>query len=165
VDFLLGLGQTIPALSDKAKATVLGRIKKGLDEGLWPLQHELRVAGNLSKRGWDIRFHDFEEGGGFDFLATKAGMAYEVETKAISSFTGWAVIPRNVNNLLVEVNQHFVGNDSGVIPFLGATLSSSLASDRKELQRLVSAFSTVARTKTGLTPLMRKYDLLALFRI
>src|SRR3984957_1840094 len=149
VDFLIGLGQTIPVLSDKAKAVLLGRIKKGLDEGLWPLQHELRIAGNLSKRGWDIRFHDFEDDGGFDFLAAKAGMAYEVEAKAISAFTGWALKPRNVNNLLVEITQHFVGNESGGIPVVGATVLSHLSSDRKELQRLVSAFSTVARTKTG----------------
>jgi hypothetical protein len=150
VDFLLGLGQTIPALSDKGKARVIGRINKGLDEGLWPLQHELRIAANLSKRGWDIRFHDFEEDGGFDFVATKDGMTYEVEAKAISAFTGWPIKPESLNKLLVEVKQQFVWNDSGVIPLIGATLSSSLGSDRTELQRLVSAFSTVARTKTGL---------------
>lgn len=34
VDFLLGLGQTIPALSEKGKAILLGRIRSGLDQGL-----------------------------------------------------------------------------------------------------------------------------------
>jgi hypothetical protein len=150
VDFLVGLGQTIPTLSDRGKAVLLGRIRKGLDEGLWPLQHELRIAANLSKRGWDIHFHDFEEGGGFDFLVTKDGITYEVEGKAISAFTGWPIKPENLDKLLVEVKQHFVWNDSGVIPLIAATLSSTLASDRTELQRLVSAFSTVARTRTDL---------------
>lgn len=150
VDFLVGLGQTIPTLSDRGKAVLLGRIRKGLDEGLWPLQHELRIAANLSKRGWDIHFHDFEEGGGFDFLVTKDGLTFEVEAKAISAFTGWPIKPEDLDRLLVEIKQHFVWNDSSVIPLIAVTLSSSLASDRAELQRLVSAFSTVARTKTDL---------------
>ncbi|MHB8411789.1 MAG: hypothetical protein ACYDDI_07550 [Candidatus Acidiferrales bacterium] len=150
VDFLIGLGQTILALSHNGKTILLGRIKKGLEEGLWPLQHELRIAANLSKSGWDIRFHDFEEGGGFDFLVTKDGLTYEVEAKAISAFTGWPIKPENLNKLLVEIKQHFVWNESGTIPFIGATLSSNLSPDRTELQRLVSAFSTVARTKAEL---------------
>jgi hypothetical protein len=148
-DFLLGLGQTIPALSEKGKVRLLGRIKKGLDEGLWPLRHELGVAANLNKRGWDIGFHDLEEGGGFDYLVAKDGMTYEVEAKAISAFTGWPLKPDNLYKLLVEVRQQFVWQGVG-IPFLSATLPSSLAPDRTELRRLVSAFSTVARTKAGL---------------
>ena len=150
VNFLLGLGQTIPALSEKGKAALLGRIRQGLDEGSWPLQHELGIAANLSKRGWDIQFHDFEEGGGFDFLVTKDDMTYEVEAKAISAYTGWPIKPENLNKLLVEIKRHFEWNDNSTIPIIGATLPSSLLSDRTGLQELVSAFSTVARTKAGL---------------
>jgi hypothetical protein len=150
VDFLLGLGQTISALSEKGKTILLGRIRSGLDQGLWPLWHELGVAANLSKRGWDILFHDFEEGGGFDFLVTKDGVSHEMEAKAISGFTGWPIKPNNLNKLLVEIKQHFEWSDTTKIPVIGATLSSSLLPDRRELQRLVSAFSTVARTKAGL---------------
>jgi hypothetical protein len=150
VDFLLGLGQTIPALSEKGKTILLGRIRKGLDEGLWPLRHELAVAANLSKRGWDILFHDFEGGGGFDFLVTKDGVSYEIEAKAISAFTGWPIKPDDLNKLLVEIKQHFEWSDITKIPVIGATLSSSLLPDRIELQRLVSAFSTAAQTKTEL---------------
>jgi hypothetical protein len=76
-------------------------------------------------------------------------MTYEVEAKAISAFTGWPVKPNNLYKLLVEVKQHFVWQGVG-IPYIGATLASSLSPDRAELQRLVSAFSAVARTKTGL---------------
>ncbi|HEY4739230.1 MAG TPA: hypothetical protein VIH76_01400 [Candidatus Acidoferrales bacterium] len=150
VDFLLGLGQTIPALSEKGKAILLGRIRKGLDEGLWPLRHELGVAANLSKRGWDIQFHDFEKGGGFDFFVAKDAVSYEIEAKAISAFTGWPIKPDDLNKLLVEIKQHFEWNDTSKIPIIGATLSSSLLPNRNELQRLVSGFSTVARTKSGL---------------
>jgi hypothetical protein len=149
-DFLLGLGQTIPILSDRGKTVLLGRIRKGFDEGLWPLRHELAVAANLSKRGWDIEFHDFEQGGGFDYLATKNSTSYEVEAKAMSAFTGWPIKPENLSKLLVEVKEHFVWGDSSAIPLIVATLSSSLSSNRTELQRLVSAFTDVARTKTSL---------------
>jgi len=150
MDLLIGLGQTIPTLSAKGKTRLLGRIKKGLEEGLWPLQHEMRIAANLSRRGWDIYFHDFEEGGGYDFLITKDGVTYEVEAKAMSAFTGWPIKPENLNKLLVEVKQHFAWKECG-IPVIGATLSSSLSPDRTELQRLVSAFNMVAQTREGLS--------------
>ena len=165
MDFLLGLGQTIPALSDKGKTILLGRIKKGLDEGLWPLRHELGVAANLSKRGWDIRFHDFEEGGGFDFLATKDGMTYEVEAKAISAFTGWPIKPDNLNKLLVEVKQHFVWNDVGVIPVIGATLSSNLRPTGRSFNDWFRHSARSPELRRDLFSLTRKYDLLALFQI
>ncbi len=151
VDFLLGLGQTIPVLSEKGKAVLLGRIEDGLDSGLWPLRHELGIAANLSKRGWDIQFHDLEEEGGFDFLVEKRGMTCEIEAKAISAFTGWPIKPENLNKLLVEIKQHFKWEDASAIPVIGATLTSSLLPDRNELQQLVSAFSTVAQTQVELT--------------
>jgi hypothetical protein len=68
---------------------------------------------------------------GVDFLVglTKDGITYEVEAKAISTFTGCPIKPENLDKLLVEVKQHFVWNDSGGIPLIAATLSSSLASD------------------------------------
>ena len=150
VNFLIGLGQTIPVLSEKAKAILHGRITDGLDQGLWPLRHELGVAANLSKRGWDIQFHDFEEGGGFDFLVTKGGASYEIEAKAISAFTGWPIKPDGLNKLLVEIKQHFQWSDTTTIPFIEATLSSNLLPNRTELQQLVSVFSTVAQTKAEL---------------
>jgi len=148
VDFLLGLGQTIPVLSDHGKTILLGRVRKGLDEGLWPLRHELAVAANLSKRGWDIEFHDFEHGGGFDYLITKDHMTFEVEAKAMSVFTGWPIKPGTLNNLLVEIKQHFVWSEPSTIPFLGTTLPSNLPSHREHLQQLVAALSSAAQTKT-----------------
>jgi hypothetical protein len=151
VDFLIGLGQTIPALSTKAKARLLGRVKSGLQEGLWPLQHELGVAANLSKRGWDIYFHDFEEGGGYDFLVSQKGMKFEVEAKAISAFTGWPIKPENLNKLLVEIKQHFDCDYDSAIPLIGLRLSSSLPAERTQLQQLVSALSEVAQNRKGLS--------------
>ena len=72
VDFLLGLGQTIRVLSESAKTRLLGRVRKGLKEGLWPLQHELRVAANLSNRGYELSFHDLEEDGGYHYCPVRS---------------------------------------------------------------------------------------------
>ena len=77
-------------------------------------------------------------------------MSHEIEAKAISGFTGWPIKPNDLNKLLVEIKQHFEWSDVTKIPVIGATLSSSLLPNRTELQRLVSAFSTVSRTKAGL---------------
>ena len=151
VDFLIGLGQTIPILSTEAKKRLLGRLKKGLKEGLWPLEHELRVAANLSKRGWDIYLHDFEEGGGYDFLVTQNGTTYEVEAKAISAFTGWPIKPENMNKLLVEVKQHFVWEDGATIPLIALRLSSNLSPERTQLRELVAALTEVAQTRRELS--------------
>ena len=151
VDFLIGLGQTIPVLSVAAKTRLLGRLRKGLKEGLWPLYHELRVAASLSKRGWNIHFHDFEEEGGYDFLATQNGKMFEVEAKTISAFTGWAIKPENLNKLLVEVKQHFVWKDANTIPLVGLKLLSTLLPNRVQLGQLVAAFSEVAQTRGELS--------------
>ena len=117
VDFLLGLGQTIPALSESGKARLLGRLRKGFKEGLWPLQHELRVSANLSRRGYDLYFHDLEEDGGYDFLATHRGSAFEIEAKAVSVFTGWPIKPEDVDKLLVEVKMISSGTTSRALPY------------------------------------------------
>jgi hypothetical protein len=150
VDFLIGLGQTLPVLSTQAKTTLLGRFRKGLQEGLWPLQHELRVAANLSRHGWDLYFHDFEEDGGYDFFAVQNGRKFEIEAKAVSVFTGWPIKPETLNKLLVEIKEHFVGKDRNSIPIISVKLRASLSSDRMQLQELVSACSEVAQTEEDL---------------
>jgi hypothetical protein len=151
LDFLIGLGQTIPALSGGAKARLLGRLRSGLKEGLWPLEHELRVAANLSKRGWNLYFHDLEEGGGYDFLAHRTGAGFEVEAKAVSAFTGWPIKPDNLGKLLLEIKRRFVWKDERTIPVLRVQLSSALLPERTQLQGLVDAFSNAAGANGGVS--------------
>ena len=146
-DFLIGLAQTIPALSDAGKARLLGQLKKGFQDGLWPLQHELRVAASLSNHGCDIQFHDLEEGCGYDFLAEKDGLKFEVEAKAVSAFTGWPIKPEDLNRLLVEVSEHFVWEEKG-IPVFRLELSAGLPHDRLQLQALLTAINAVGTTRS-----------------
>jgi hypothetical protein len=150
LDFLIGLGQTIPVLSSTAKTRLLGRIQKGLDEGLWPLQHEFRVAAQLGRLGCDVQFHDLEEGKGFDFIARKGASTFEVEAKAISVFTGWPIKPEVLNKLLVEIKEHFIWTDSSTIPIIAVTTSSSLLPDRTQLRELVSGLNEVAGKENDL---------------
>lgn len=147
MDFLIGVGQTIPHLSTGAKRRLLGRLRKGLKEGLWPLQHEFRIAGFLSKIGWDIYFHDLEEGGGYDFLATRDGVAFEVEAKAMSVYTAWPIKPEEVTKLFVEAKQSFSWNDERAIPILRIKFLSGLSCERTQLRELISAVTEVARTR------------------
>jgi len=147
VDFLMGLGQTIPHLSANAKTRLLGRIRKGLNEGLWPLQHEFRIAAVLCKIGWDLYFHDLEEDGGYDFLATQDGVSFEVEGKATSIYTAWPIKPEDVTKLLVEVKERFSWDDPKTIPILSLKFASSLSPERTQLRELVSALTDVARTR------------------
>jgi hypothetical protein len=146
-DFLIGLAQTIPTLSAAGKAKLLGQLKKGFQEGLWPLQHELRVAASLSNRGCDIQFHDLEDGSGYDFLAEKDGLKFEVEAKAVSAFTGWPIKPEDLNRFAVEVREHFEWEEKG-IPVFRLELSSGLPHDRPHLQTLISTINGVGKTRT-----------------
>jgi len=151
IDFLIGLGQTIPVLSEDGKKRLLGRLRKGLEEGLWPLQHELAVAANLSKRGWDVSFNDLERGRGFDFLVTQNGMTFEVEAKAISVHTGSPLKPEDIFKLLVEIKRRFKWQDGRTVPVIAVKFSSNVPPDRTRLQDLVSIINKVAETRCQLS--------------
>lgn len=144
VDFILGLGQTIRVLSDAAQRRLRGRMMKGFKEGLWPLYHELRIAANISRRGYDLTFHDLECDGGYDFLAERDGRAFEVEGKAVSLFTGLPVKPQDLDRLLFEIKQDFRWQTAATIPFLRLAAFTKLPRGRAELQELVQVFSKVA---------------------
>jgi hypothetical protein len=84
-------------------------------------------------------------------LATQNRKTFEVEAKAISAFTGWAIKPENISKLFVEVKEHFVWGDGNTIPLIGLKLLSSLSPDRAQLGQLVAAFSEVAQTRGELS--------------
>lgn len=147
LDFLIGLGQTIPVLSFAAKTRLLGRIRKGFDEGLWPLHHELRVAANLSYYGWDVSFHGLEVDGGCDVLATKDGVTFEAEAKAISAYTGLPIKPDSLTKLQIEVKEHFDCFDDILTPIVAVTLASNLPVNRTQLQQIVSQINSVVRNE------------------
>jgi hypothetical protein len=77
-------------LSPRGQKTLAGRIRGGLtdDNGLASLAYEMQIAAHLMLQGFDVIFHDIENGGGFDFLASRDGLEIEVECKAFSGDIG-----------------------------------------------------------------------------
>ncbi len=152
-DFIIGLGQTIPVLSSAAKKKVRGQIISGLKtNGLRPLQHEMRVAGKLSKSGYEVTFGDLEGVGSYDFLAEKDGLTYEVEAKSLPIFSGWPIKPQDADKFFLEIDRKFDGRkDKSQIPILNVTVKSGLPTNRTDLLKLVAACNAVAITETGLS--------------
>jgi hypothetical protein len=118
-DFVIGLGETIPHLSDEARSKLRGQIIGGLKtNGLRALQHEMRVACMISKLGCDVIFADLEGNGGCDFLAEKDDVTYEIEAKSLPIFSGRPILPQDADKLFLALRQKFEGwKTTGQIPF------------------------------------------------
>jgi hypothetical protein len=150
VDFIIGLGQTIPHLSLSAQKKLRGQVVGGLKtNGLRPVQHELRVATAVSKLGFDVTFADLEGNGGYDLLAERAEESFEVEAKAAEVFSGRPILPQKAQMFFDEVRRRFDGwSDKDSIPILDIVLKSNLATHRPEVLALIKACNAVASTKT-----------------
>lgn len=153
VDFVIGLGQTIPHLSLAAQKKLRGQIIGGLKTtGLRSVQHELRVAAAVSNLGFDVTFFDLEGNGRCDFIAEKDAMVFEIEAKSIPIFSGRPILPQEAEKFFDEVQRGFKGwTDKNQIPILDVTLKSGLESNREEFLALVDACNAVAGTKMDQT--------------
>ena len=69
------------------------------DYGLAPLAFEMKVVAQLMSRGFDVVFHDMDEGGRFDYLATNEGVEIEVECKFISGDIGRQIHLKKMHQL------------------------------------------------------------------
>lgn len=90
VGFAAGVVRSYERLSDSGKRRLRGVLLDGLkeDKGLLSIQHEITTAVHLMSRGYDVEFHDMESGGGFDFVARKDDVEFEVECKMFSADLG-----------------------------------------------------------------------------
>lgn len=77
-------------LDERARRRLKGRIQHGFnDEGdLLSVEHELSSIAHLCRFNCAVTCHDMESGGGFDFLATRDGLEFEVECKMVSADKG-----------------------------------------------------------------------------
>ena len=151
LDFLVNLAQTLPALSpdarERLRRSIFGALKT---EGLRPLQHELRVARALAGVGCELQFHDQEGGGGFDYLATRDGVTYEVEAKAMTMFSGEPAHPKDAGKLFVEIRLRFVGwAETDPIPVLNVTLPGRVPASKEALIKIADGCSEAVRNKRG----------------
>lgn len=148
-DFIIGLGQTIQTLSERAKRKVKSQIWSGLKtNGLRPLQHEMRVASILDKFGCEFAFADLEQDKRFDFLAEKDGLEFEVEAKCLNVFTGHPLAPQDADKFFHEIRRRFLGAaDKKVIPALDVMVSHRLPTNLNDLWKLVDACSAVVNSR------------------
>ncbi len=126
-----------------------GMIRGGLrDSGLTPLQQEMSTAVHLFSRGFDVFFSDLETGSGFDFLATKAGIAIEVECKRVGLSLG-RKIPRLETLKLhkrihYQVKPLFARLNCGLL--LRVMLPGRLTANEADQEAIASAVGRACRT-------------------
>lgn len=150
-DFVLGVGQTIPHLSERARWVLRSKLLGGLKtNGLRPLQHEFRIAGEVSRLGYDVTFADLEGGeGGFDFLAERDDKAFEIEGKCVPAVSGQAILPEDAEKLFLALAQKFGGwTDDASIPILSVTLGARLDVNELAISALIDACNNAARMRT-----------------
>jgi len=116
---------------------------------LRPLQHEFRIAGSVSRLGYDVTFNDLEGGrGGFDFLAERDGKTFEVEGKCVPAFLGQAIEPQEAEKLFSVLARKFSGwTDDNSVPILNITLRKRLDVSQSAISNLVEACNSAARTR------------------
>jgi hypothetical protein len=99
--FVANITRVHDKLSKCGQSRLSGAIRRGLEKefGLGSLDFEMKVATHLMSRGFDVEFHDFESGGGFDFLAMSGASKLEVECKHISADIGRKIHRRKLFDL------------------------------------------------------------------
>lgn len=105
VAFAAGVVRIYERLSTKGKHRLRGMLLDGIkeDKGLLSIQHEVSTAVHLMIRGFDVEFHDLEQGGGFDFVARKDSVEIEVECKMFSADLGRKIHRRRAAVLFREL--------------------------------------------------------------
>lgn len=88
-------------LSPAGKTRLKGMLQDGLksDYGIAPLAFEMKVVAHLMTRGFDVIFHDMEEGGGFDYLVMNDDVEMEVECKFVSGDIGRQIHLKKMHQL------------------------------------------------------------------
>jgi len=69
------------------------------DYGIAPLAFEMKTVAHLMAKGFDVIFHDMEEGGGFDYLIENDGVEMEIECKFISGDIGRQIHLKKMHQL------------------------------------------------------------------
>ena len=147
--FLAGAVGIHSHLSADGQARFKGALRNGLDSefGLGPLSFEVKTAVHLVSRGFDVEFHDLEDGGGYDFLAVSGANRIEVECKHLSADVGRQIHRREFHALggvLKPVIERAL-QESREGLFVRVTLPGRLSGNKVEQQAITSRISTVLR--------------------
>lgn len=121
-------------------------------DGLAPLAFEMKVVAHLMARGFDVAFHDIEEGSGFDFLASNDEVELEIECKFFSGDIGRKIHLKRLHQLgtvlLPEMTTALDRLDGGRL--VRISIPGTLGGTNKqhdEIRRLMS--QAIADPKSG----------------
>jgi hypothetical protein len=156
-DFVIGAAQIISQFSQKGRRTLQGQIIDGLKSaGLFKLHHELRVAAEFSKCGYDVELTGIENEGCQDFIIRKGSSEFEVEAKAFEHDAGAYVNLRVAENLFQELRESDLGNVNATgIPVTNIRLQGKLPRSEQARREIVKAckeaFTGPVRTRSAIS--------------
>ncbi len=105
---------------------------------------------HLMSRGFEVEFHDFETGGGFDFLTLSGGIQVEVECKHISADIGRKIHRRELyalGGLLHQSMERATDRSGSQGLFLTVALPGRLSRNKTEQRALAERIDFVLSGK------------------
>jgi hypothetical protein len=140
--FVAMVAQVYEKLGKRGKSRLSGAVRNGLERefGLGPVAFEMKTATHLMSHGFDVDFHDLENGSGYDFLATYGGSKLEVECKYISADIGRKIHRRKLyalGEILSPIMSHAVDDKQGGI-HLRVDIPDRLNGSKEQQQALAS---------------------------
>jgi hypothetical protein len=130
-------------LSGAARARLIGYVRTclTLEYGLGPVIFEMQVIAHLMRQGFDVVLNDLENGGGFDFLATRGGSEIEIECKHISADVGRQIHKRKLLDLGTRLRPAVEAQLAidGEMILLDAVLPGRLVSTTREQDAIIDA--------------------------
>jgi len=149
--FTLMIAQVYQNLSAAGKKRLSGMLRDSLqsDHGVAPLAFEMGVAADLMRRGFDVRFNDME-GSGFDYIATRRGIQFEVECKTISGDLGRQIHRRRLfqfGGLISRAMSECLASGAPQGHFARVVLPGELHGRQEYMQELAALVERVLRSR------------------
>jgi len=97
--------QRIYHVADSTEQTkLLGLLKRGLTERLFPLQHEIDTYVHLSQHQFEIEWEDGKTQYDYDFSAKRNGITFAIECKTIYRYAGSPIIEAAANDFAKKID-------------------------------------------------------------
>jgi hypothetical protein len=138
------VARVYPRLSAAAQKTLAGRIAGGLndDVGLASVAFEMKTACHFMSHGFDVEFHDLEQGGGYDFLARRDTTEVGIECKTVSGDLGRKIHLRRQYQLSQKLYPVMGATSSqGVGRLVIATFPDRLGGDHDMMNSIATQIS------------------------
>jgi len=143
-------------VNSHAKAILTGRIQHAFNDenDLLSLEHEFVSIAHLMRFGCTVICHDMEETGGFDFIALRNGLEFEVECKMISNDKGRQIHQHDCLVLAECIEQSFdwpVFREKGGGVVIRLRIPARLTRDHKTLVAMAEDIVRAPLSDHGIT--------------